>query len=129
MDNDRAPAPLLTAAGLVLVEALVLGGYGIAVLATLTRKHLAVNLTSAGFFLIAAAGLGLCAWGLSRVRSWGRGPALLAQLICLGLAYNFGSGGDWAVAVALAVPALVALAGLLHPATIAALEHSVDGGP
>jgi hypothetical protein len=51
---------------------------------------------------------------------------MLAQLIALGLSWNFGSGGTWGVAVALAVPAIVVLAGMVHPATIEALEHGPD---
>ena len=87
-----------------------------------------VVLTTGGFFVIAAVGLVFCAWGLSRLQSWGRGPVLLAQLIALGLAYNFGSGGTWGVAVGLAVPALVVLAGMLHPSTLDVLNDDVPPG-
>lgn len=121
-----APAPLVAATGLVVVEALVLGGYGIAELFHLNADRAVMGVTTAGFFLIAAVGLVVCAWALNRVLSWGRGPVMLAQLIALGLAYNFGSGGTWAVAVALAVPAVIVLAGMLHPATIEALENGRD---
>ena len=115
---------LRTAAGVVLAQALVVGGYGIAVIAHVTQKHLAVNLSSGGFLLIAAAGLVLAARGLSRANAWARGPVLIAQLLSLGLAWNFKAGDTWPVAVGLAVPAVAVLIALVRPESLAAL----DGG-
>jgi len=122
VDKPEAPAALRIAAGVVLVQALALGGYGVAVLAHLTKAHLTVNLSSGGFFLIAAAGLGWCARGLSRARTWARGPVLIAQLIALGLAWNFKDGDTWPVSVALAVPAAAVLVAMLRPESLAALD-------
>ena len=53
--------------------------------------------------------------------SWARGPAVLAQLIQLGLAWSFRGDPTTLVAIALAVVALVALAGIFHPASTHAL--------
>ena len=48
----------------------------------------------------------------------------LAQLLSLGLAWNLRSGAYVVVGVVLAVTAVVALAGVLHPRSIDALERA-----
>ncbi len=114
----------MVAAGLVLVEGIVATIYGVAELLHLTSARLTMGLTTAAFFLAVGVGLAACSWGLSRIRSWARGPVLLAQLMALGLAWNFRDGDTWPVSVALAVPAVIVLAGILHPESLAALEDS-----
>jgi hypothetical protein len=52
---------------------------------------------------------------------------LLAQLIWLGLAWNFREGATLLVAIFLAVFAVLVLAGLLHPRSIDALEQASEG--
>jgi len=74
------------------------------------------------FFLLFATFLGLTAWGLARLSSWARGPAVLAQLIALGLAWNFRSGETSSVSVALTIAAVLALVGVLARSSTAALE-------
>jgi hypothetical protein len=51
---------------------------------------------------------------------------LLAQLIWLGLAWNFRDGGTWPVAVGLAVPAVIVLVGMLVPSSVEALERGPE---
>ena len=126
VDTHDAPASLKVASALVLVQAVVLGGYGVAVLLHLTQKHLTVNLSSGGFFLIAAVGLGWSAWSVRRAHSWARGPVLIAQLISLGLAWNFKDGGTWPASVGLAVPAVAVLVAMLRPESLAALDGSAE---
>ena len=116
------PPPLTTAASLVAVEALLLLAFGVLEAAALDSDRLGLGLSTAVFFLAAGTGLLCCAWGLSRGRRWGRGPVLLAQLVALGLAWNLRAGPTTVVAIALAVVALVVVAGLLHPASIDVLE-------
>ncbi|MBO9519917.1 MAG: hypothetical protein J7518_00150 [Nocardioidaceae bacterium] len=122
MTSRPVPPPLLVAAALVLVEGLVAVIFGVAELADLDAKRVAMGVTTAGFFVVLGVALGLCAWGLRALRTWARGPVLLTQLIALGLAWNFRGGETWGISVALVIPALVVLAGMLHPATMAALE-------
>lgn len=117
-----APAPLLVAAALVGVEGLLLVGYGGLELASLSRGRLTMGATTAAFFLAYGAGLVACAWALRGGRSWARGPVILAQLIQLGLAWNLRQDPTSLLAVGLAVVALVVVVGLLHPASIRALE-------
>ena len=75
--------------------------------------------TTAAFFAAYGALLLVAGWGLWRRAGWSRGPALITQLIWLGLAWNIRE--HVGAAIALAVVALVVLAGVLHPASIEAL--------
>ena len=58
----------------------------------------------------------------TRRASWARSPVVLAQLIQLGLAWSFRGGETTWIAIALAVVAVVVVAGVLHPASIEALS-------
>ena len=87
---------------------------------------LVMGATTAAFFLLYGVALGVFAWLLRQRRSWPRAPVVLTQLLQLGLAWSL-RGGVTTVAVALAVVALAVLAGVFHPASLAALEpDSVD---
>jgi hypothetical protein len=120
------PAPLATAAGLTFVEGLLTVVFGVTEAVSLDSDRLVMGLTTGAFFLAYGVGLLVCAWGMNRVRPWSRGPVLLAQLIWLGLAWNFRDGGTLPVAVVLAVVAALVLGGLLHPRSIDALERAAD---
>ena len=125
---DRAPPPpLVVAASLTALEALVLAALGALELASLRTIRLTMGLTTSVFFLVAAVALGWCAWSLWKVRRWARGPVVMAELIQLGLAWNLRGGGTTLLAVALAVVALLVIGGLLHAATTAALEAEPEG--
>ncbi|WP_416956954.1 hypothetical protein ACNKF0_07040 [Nocardioides sp. T5] len=117
------PPPLAVAAALVAVEALLLLVLAVLEVANLRSIRLTMGLTTTVFFLVAAAGLAWCAWSLWKGRRWARGPVVMAQLIQLGLAWNFRDAPTTLVAVGLAVGGLVVIAGLLHPATTQVLEQ------
>jgi hypothetical protein len=117
-----APAPVLVATALAAVEAAVLVLLGVAELWSLSSERLAMGGTTAAFFLLYGAGLGVCAWSLRRLLSWSRAPVVLTQLIALGLAWNFRGGETTLVAVALLVVSLVVLAGVFHPSSVRAFE-------
>ena len=59
------------------------------------------------FGLIGSAGLWICARGFKAGKSFGRAPAVLANLIALGVSYFMISGGFVLVGVPLAILALV----------------------
>jgi hypothetical protein len=59
------------------------------------------------FGLIGAVGLWLCARGFKAGKSFGRAPAVLANLIALGVAYFMISGGFLIVGIPLAILALL----------------------
>ena len=122
-DTSAAPPPLLVAASLAAVEAFVLAALGLLELASLRSIRLTMGITTAAFFLAAAAGLGWCAWSLWKVRRWARGPVVMAQLIQLGLAWNLWAGSTKPLSAGLAVVALVVVLGLVHPASTEVLER------
>ncbi len=114
-----APPPLTVAASLVAIQGLVLLALAVVEVADLEGGRRAMGLSTAGFFVAYGALLLVAAWGLRRLASWSRGPALITQLIWLGLAWNVRE--HVVAAVVLAVVALVVLAGVLHPDSIDAL--------
>ena len=103
-----------------------MGVFGLAEALNLDSDRLVMGVTTGVFFLAYGLGLVFCAWGMNRVRPWSRGPVLLAQLIWLGLAWNFRDGDTLPVAIGLAVLAALVLAGLLHPRSIEALERAAE---
>lgn len=117
-----APCPLLVAAALVSLEGLGGIGFGIAEALHTTSARATMGVTTSLFFAVLGAALVLCAWGLSRSAAWARGPVLIAQLLALGLAWNFKDGNTWPASIALAVPAAVVLVAMLRPASLAALD-------
>jgi len=115
------PAPLTVAASLLAVEGLVVVLLAVVELASLSSDRLTMGVTTTVFFVAYGIGLVGCGVLLARQVSWARGPAVLAQLIQLGLAWSFRAAPTTLVAVALAAVALVALAGIFHPASTHAL--------
>jgi peptidoglycan/LPS O-acetylase OafA/YrhL len=123
-----APPALVTAAGLVLIEGLLTVMFGISEAVQIRSERLVMGVTTAVFFVVYGAALLVCAWGLNRLRTWARGPVLLTQLIWLLLAWSFRDGDTWPIALGLAVPAVIALVGMLVPSSVDALEHGPRDG-
>ena len=117
------PAPLVAAASLVAVEAVLLLGYAVLELVSVSSDRVAVALTTSVFFAAYGALLLVCAWSITRGRSWARSPIVLTQLIQLGVAWSFRGANTTLVAIALAAVALVVLAGLLAPSSVDALSE------
>lgn len=112
-----APAPLLVAAGLVVLQGLFTILFGIAEVATTSRDRIVMGSTTSLFFILYGAGLLVGARALQLCRAWARGPVFMAQLIWLGLAWNFRDSELTVLAVIAAVLAVIVIAGLLHPAS------------
>jgi hypothetical protein len=128
--HGEATSWIRGAAVLVGLEALALLVFATAAVFTIDSDRIVLGATNAAFFFVYAFGLGLCARGLARLRSWCRGPIVLTQIIQLGIAWSFvGQGTGW-LTVALTVPALLVLACVLAPSTTSALygADSADGG-
>ena len=123
-DAQGNPPPLTVAASLAVVEAIVLLVLAVLELADTSRGRLGLGLSTAAFFAAYGVVLLVAAWALWRRRSWARGPVLITQLIVLGLAWNLRE--HVLTALGLAVVGLVAIAGVLHPDTLAALEGRDD---
>jgi hypothetical protein len=125
--TDRAPAPLVVAAGLVAVEGALVVMYAVVELFSLTGGRLTMGLTTAAFFAMYGAALVVCAWAVTRRHSWARAPIVLAQLLQLMAAWSFRDSPTTLVAIGLAVVGLVVLVGLLHPASIDHLAEEAGG--
>jgi hypothetical protein len=127
LDPPRpAPPPLLVAASLVAVEAVLLMVYGVLEAADVHADRAAMGVTTAAFFEILALVLLACAWLVVRSHAWARSPIIVAQIMFLGLAWSFRGGSTTWVALGLGVVALVVIAGLLHPASVDALTERPD---
>lgn len=127
------PAPLVVAASLVAIEGGLVLMFGLLELGSRSSGRLTMGLTTTVFFGALGAGLIGCAWSITSGHSWARSPIILAQLIQLGLAWNFRGGSTTLLAVGLALVAVVVVAGLLHPASVDALadeagEFPAEGG-
>ena len=101
-------------------------GFGIAEAFHTTSARATMGVSTSLFFAVFGAALVLCAWGLSRSSAWARGPVLIAQLLALGLAWNFKDGDTWPASIALAVPAVAVLVSMLRPASLAALDDPAN---
>lgn len=119
--RNGAPAPLVVAASLVAVEAILLVLQGFAEFIALSGQRMAMGVSTALFFLVYGAGLAFCAWTITRLRSWARAPIVVAQLIQLAVAWSFRGGSTTPVAIALALVGVLVLLGIFHPASIDAL--------
>lgn len=117
-----APPPLVAAASIVAVEGFALVALAVLEIASLTGGRLTMGLTTAVFFAAFGVLLMACGWLITRGHTWARGPILLAQLIGLGLAWNLRGGETTIISVAIGVVAVIVLAGMLHPASIDALN-------
>ena len=128
-NDQRAPAPLVVAASLVALEALLLVLFGLAELRSLSFTKATMGITTSMFFAVYGAGLGYCAYRLRKLDSWPRAPIVLAQLIQLGVAWSFRGGSTTFVSVALAAVALLTLVAVFHPASLRALEDEDSPHP
>lgn len=118
---STTPPPLTVAASLTAVEGLVLLILAVLEFANVSAGRRELGLSTALFFVAYGGVLLAAAWALQRRRGWARGPVLITQLIVLGLAWNLRD--DLWLTVALVVCGGIVLAGVLHPDSVAALDH------
>ena len=122
------PLTLVVAAALLAVEGLAGLGYAVLELGQIRMTRAAVGVGVA--ILMACFGLVLLlvARGVFLGKRWSRAPAVVMQLILLPLAWSFKGGSTTWVAVVLAVVAITALVGLLHPRSTAVFIGSTTEG-
>ena len=115
----RRPLTIVVAAALLALEGLAGLAYATLELGQIKMSRAAVGIGVA--ILMACFGLVLLlvARGVFQGRRWSRGPAVVTQLILLPLAWSFKGGATTWVAVLLAVLAVTALVGLVHPRSTA----------
>jgi hypothetical protein len=100
---------------------LVFLALAVAELLDLSSSHAGLGLGTALFLAVIGAGLLWAAWRVTEGDAWARSPLVFAQLIQLGLAWNFRGDPAW-LTPAIAVPALAVLAALLAPPVTRALD-------
>lgn len=118
------PSPLNVATAITGIEAVVLVIQGLTLLPALHGERLAMGTTSVAFFVVYGGFLGYCAWQLHKLHSWARAPVVLAQLIQGLVGAGFWGGATTPVAVVAIVTALITLAGIFHPLSLAALARA-----
>jgi hypothetical protein len=112
---------LLTAAVIVSVEGLAFGVLAVLELFSVSSDRVGLGIGATLFLIVVAAGLLWAAWRVVAGDAWARSPLIFAQLIQLGLAWNFRGDPVW-LAPAIALPAVVVLACLLAPPATRALR-------
>ena len=115
----RKPLTIIVAAVSLGLEGLLGLGYAGVALGQVRMSRAAVGVGVA--ILMATFGLLLLlvARGVFLGRRWSRGPAVVAQLILLPIAWSFRGGSTTWISVALAVLAVAVLVGVLHPRSTA----------
>ncbi len=117
------PPPLLVAVALAALEAAVLVIYGLSLLPSMDGERLALGASTVLFFAVYGGFLGYCAAQLYRLRSWARPPVVLAQLMQILVGASFWGGSTSVIAIVAVATAVLAIAGVFHPASIAAVEQ------
>ena len=123
-DDQRpgVPPPLTVAASLAAVEAAVLVLLGFAEVVALQGERLVMGATTVAFFWLYGGFLAYAALRLRQLQSWARAPIVLAQLIQIMVGVSFWGGETTVVSVLLVLTGLLTLAGVFHPASLAAVE-------
>lgn len=96
--------------------------YGLSLVPSIEGEKLAMGATSLLFFLVYGCFLGFCAWQLYQLHSWARAPMVLAQLIQILVGASFWGGSTTIISIIAVAVALLTLAGVFHPASLAAVE-------
>ena len=109
------PAPLLMAAALIGLEALAALVFGGIALTQIRISRAVVGVGLALWMLGYGVLLLAIARGVFRGRRWSRAPAIATQLILLPIAFSFRAAPTTWLAGAIAVVAVGALVGVLHP--------------
>ena len=106
-EGSRKTAIVMLRLESVILMALIIY---LALLDALRTKPLSAPLALAGDFIglaLGAIGLFACSVGYKNGKGWGRAPAVLANLIALGVAYFMASGKFYIGAIPLGVIALL----------------------
>ncbi|MCD9199144.1 hypothetical protein [Aeromicrobium wangtongii] len=112
--SGTARTLLVTAAVIVSLEGLAFAVLAALELFSVSSDRVSLGIVTTLFLAIIAAGLLWAAWRLVAGDAWARSPLVFAQLIQLGLAWNFRGDAAW-ISAAIALPAVAVLACLLAP--------------
>jgi hypothetical protein len=124
--GQTAPTPLTVACAVAAFEALAYGVVGVVALAAVDPDRPAFSVSIGLFFLLLAGFVGFCAWRLRHLHVWARAPLVMLQLIQIPVAVSTWGDGWWARVAPVLMLALsgLALAGIFHPRSLAAMEDA-----
>ena len=117
--RGRRPLTIVVAAVLLALEGLLGLGYAGVALAEVRMARAVVGVGVTILMAVFGLLLLLVARGVFLGRRWSRGPAVVAQLILLPIAWSFRGGVTTWISVALAALAIAVLVGVLHPRSTA----------
>jgi hypothetical protein len=124
----RRPLTIVVAAALLALEGLLGLGYAGVVLGQIRMSLAVVGVGVSIMMAVFGLLLLVVARGVFLGRRWSRGPAVVAQLILLPIAWSFRGGVTTWVSITLAVLAIAVLVGLLHPhSTAVFVGQAADG--
>lgn len=108
---------------MAFLQGLVMLGLTVQQVFAYSSDRAGLAFSNIAFFLIWAIFLVVCAYGLLCRNSMARAPLMAAQLLHLGVAFDFAKGSDtvWIAALILA-SVVVVVVGVLNPASNAALS-------
>ncbi len=106
---------------MLAAEALTSIVLGLLEVFAITGSRVTMGVTTAIFLIVYGAALGLVGYGLSRAAGWSRAPAVLTQLVQLGVAWSFRGGSTTWIAVLLGLAAAGVLVGVFLRSSLAAL--------
>lgn len=116
-DPSKAAKTRAVVASLLIVEAVVIGALGVWLIVLATKAdsfELSPLLGELLFVALGSAGLAASAAGYRRGKYFGRSPAVLANLIALGVVSYQVQEGLWLVAIPLAALALATVVAALR---------------
>ncbi len=117
--RGRRPLTIVVAAVLLALEGLLGLGYAGVALAEVRMARAVVGVGVTILMAVFGLLLLLVARGVFLGKRWSRGPAVVAQLILLPIAWSFRGGVTTWISVALAALAIAVLVGVLHPRSTA----------
>jgi hypothetical protein len=124
----RRPLTIVVAAVLLALEGLLGLGYAGVVLGQIRVSRAVVGVGVSIMMAVFGLLLLVVARGVFLGRRWSRGPAVVAQLILLPIAWSFRGGVTTWVSITLAVLAIAVLVGLLHPRSTAVFVGPAANG-
>jgi hypothetical protein len=126
--RGRRPVTITVAAVLLALEGLLGLGYAGVALWQIRMSPVLVGVGVSIMMAVFGLLLLVVARGVYLGRRWSRGPAVVAQLILLPIAWSFRGGVTTWVSVTLAVLAITVLVGLLHPRSTAVFVGPTTDG-
>lgn len=128
--SNRRPTTLTIAAAIVALQGLGLVAAGLYLIGNGlfgSPASVTVAVTTGLFSMLGGAALVAVAWGLIRIRLWGRSPAILWQLLTIGVGWYQVQAGLGELGIPLIAIAAATVVLLLTPSATGALERRTIG--